>query len=175
LASVINLNSLTNQSFFPNFNLLLKGQSIIKVKKLDVFKKIGLTCLIISLSSCGGKIFLNTLKKNTSTPSSVPLTVQSLNIIVSEEAGSSAFEVKLDHSYAQVMTVKSFDENETVNLRLFLYYTSKCFQPGMQSQDIAEFLVKFIQIDETEVSCMLNYLKKIGRIPEEGEALLTTI
>ena len=67
------------------------------------------------------------------------------------------------------ITVKSFDENETVNLRLFLVYTIKCFQPEMGSKDLADFLSKFIQIDESEIISMLDYLKKIGRISERGE------
>lgn len=75
------------------------------MKNLDIFKRVGLACLMIFISSCGGKISLNILQKK-STPSSVPPVVSSSNIIVSEEAGSSAFEVKLSHSYLQEMTVK---------------------------------------------------------------------
>jgi hypothetical protein len=76
------------------------------MKKFDAFKKVGLACLIVCISSCGSKISLDTIRKNTSAPSSIPPAVISSNVIVSEEAGSSFFEVKLDHSYSQEMTVK---------------------------------------------------------------------
>jgi uncharacterized protein (TIGR02147 family) len=69
-------------------------------------------------------------------------------------------------------TVKSFDENDTVNFRLFLVHMIKCFQPSMESRDIAEFLSKFIHLEESEVTSMLDYLKKIGRIAEEGGPII---
>lgn len=86
-----------------------------------------------------------------------------------EKLSTSFLHEKYKQLTESTTTVKSFDESDTVNLRLFLTFTIKCFRPEMESKDIADFLSKFIQTEEAEVSSMLSYLKKIGRISEKDE------
>lgn len=75
------------------------------MKVSHILKNIALVYIMVLLSSCDGKINLNLLKKFNPTLSSVPPTIMSSNIVVSEEAGNSAFEIKLSHSYTEELTV----------------------------------------------------------------------
>lgn len=86
-----------------------------------------------------------------------------------EKLSTSFFHEKYIQLTKSTETVKRFDEEDTVNLRLFLTYMMKCFQPTMESREISDFLSKFIKIDESDVTSMLSYLEKLGKIDDMGE------